>query len=567
MSKRWLVFLVLGAWAVLATAQGWAPHAPIYIYGDDAFTWENGVVGGSGTQDDPYVIEGWVIDTLGYDYGIYIDHTTAYFVIRNCQIRYPQERAGILLSAVKNGRIEGCSIYGGRVGIHLLAASGVVITGNAIGYCDKGIIVSTGSDGNVIYGNSVIACGLPASDEGQGNRWYYEGQGNYWSDYRGQDLDGDGIGDSRYEVVPDYFPLIEPPVKLPPEAAPMRTLDLGEVGERGIVALAPGSLVRLTASDVGVGVDKIFYRLDGGEWQEYTGPFTLSGQAGQAMIRMQYYSVDKLGNREPQRMLTVYLDIQPPVTRIVAGDPHYLAEDGKLWATSHTPFELVAEDDSGQSSIFYRIDQGEWHQYTAPFTIPGPEGPHKIDYYSIDLYGNREAVQSSVIWKDDSAPSTEAAAEEGGESPFEGAAPEQPQTGPESVAPAPSESESQTEAQAVEQEAVTFKVTLAQAELVENHGVGSDWTISYRLNGTEGEVQTASLPLVIYTGQAAELALRLSVMEEDAAQNDFAEGILALTLPWTVGTYDLELTVYEDNVQTGDKYARWLFTVEVQEGE
>ena len=77
-----VLLCVLGAGITLA--QGWAPRGPIYIFGDEGFTWENGVIGGSGTPDDPYIIEGWVIDTLGYDYGIYIDHTTAHFVLRDC---------------------------------------------------------------------------------------------------------------------------------------------------------------------------------------------------------------------------------------------------------------------------------------------------------------------------------------------------------------------------------------------------------------------------------------------------------------------------------------------------
>lgn len=537
-----VLLCVLGAGITLA--QGWAPRGPIYIFGDEGFTWENGVIGGSGTPDDPYIIEGWVIDTLGYDYGIYIDHTTAHFVLRDCIVRYPQERAGIFLSAVENGRVEGCSVYGGKVGIHLLSSSNVVITGNAIGYCERGIILSTASDGNLIYGNSIIACGLPAMDEGRNNRWYYQGQGNYWSDYRGHDTNGDGIGDTRYEVVPDIFPLMSPPVELPPEAAPMRTLDLSAVGERGIVALAAGSLVRLTATDVGVGVDKIFYRLDGGAWQEYREPFPLPDQA---VIRMEYYAVDKLGNQEPQRALTIYLDIEPPVTRIVAGDPHYYAPDGKLWATSRTPFQLIAEDASMQTTIFFRIDDGDWRQYVEAFTIPGPEGPHRVEYYAIDVYGNREAVQTAVIWKDDTAPTTEAGATEG-ESPFEQPAPE---AEPEAQTPAPT---------------VTFEVSLVGAQLLENQGVGSDWMLSFWLDGEGGEVQTASLPWLLYQGPAQELALRFTAIEQDETQPDFAEGILSLTLPWTVGSYDLELVVYEDNVQTG-KFARWLLTVEVKEGE
>jgi hypothetical protein len=395
--------IVLGL-TLVGFGQGWAPHEPIYIHGDDAFTWENGVVKGSGTADDPYIIEGWIIDTRSHDYGIYIDGTRANFVIRNCQIRYAQERAGIFLSNVRNGRIEGNAIFGAKIAIQLLATENVVITANAIGYCDYGIVIGGASRGNVVYGNALFSCGFPAKDEGMGNFWHHEGRGNYWSDYRGQDLNKDGIGDTPYELVPDAYPLMEPPVKLPPEAAPMRTVDLAKVGERGIVALAPGTLVRLVAQDIGVGVDKIFYRLDSGDFLAYTEPFPLPDRA---VVRMEYYSVDKLGNREPTKTLTIYLDIHPPVTRIIAGEPSYLAPDGKLWITSKTPIELKSEDASGVANIFFRIDGGDWRNYTGPFYVPGSDGPHKVEYYAIDAYGNREEVQSAVLWKDDSAPVTQ----------------------------------------------------------------------------------------------------------------------------------------------------------------
>ncbi|NIP67606.1 MAG: hypothetical protein GWN76_06265, partial [candidate division Zixibacteria bacterium] len=43
------------------------PHDPIYIDGNEDFTPENGVVSGSGTENDPYVIEGWVIGDFSDD--------------------------------------------------------------------------------------------------------------------------------------------------------------------------------------------------------------------------------------------------------------------------------------------------------------------------------------------------------------------------------------------------------------------------------------------------------------------------------------------------------------------
>jgi hypothetical protein len=61
--------------------EGYTPHAPIYINGDENFTEENGVTGGSGTINDPYIIEGWNITKAP---AIRLKYTSSYFVIQNC---------------------------------------------------------------------------------------------------------------------------------------------------------------------------------------------------------------------------------------------------------------------------------------------------------------------------------------------------------------------------------------------------------------------------------------------------------------------------------------------------
>lgn len=555
MRKAILLWMALALGGLFALAQGWVDRGPIYIYGDAQFTWENGVLKGKGTPEDPYVIEGWIIDTRGHDYGIYIDGTRAHFVIRDCQIRYPMEKAGIMLSNVRNGRIENTAIYGGRVGIHLLATSGVVITGNAIGYCDEGIVLGPASTGNQIYGNSIVHCGFPARQEAGPNQWYKDGRGNFWGDYRGVDGNGDGIGDTPYELVPDLYPLMKAPVELPRGASRLSTLELARLGERGIVTLAPGSLVRLVARDVGVGVDKIFYRLDEGTWLVYKDPFPLPNQA---MVRMEYYAVDKLGNRERTKQLVIYLDIEPPVTRIVAGDPHYYAPDGKLWITSRTKIELRSEDASGLANIFYRIEGGDWRAYVEPFIVPGPEGPYKIEYYAIDLYGNREAVQTSIVWKDDSAPETETQA--GGRPPFDVGG-----TGPVAApGPAPQPVQAPVTPPAPPAPAATYRITLAAISLLE--GTGGRWTFTYALNGEEKPAAPDELPLVLYTGVETRLSLTLRAKEGPEPTTDVGEHTLTLAPPWTLASYDLEVPVYVGGDPASTLLGVWRFTVLILPG-
>ena len=95
------------------------PHDPIYIDENQNFTLENGVVSGSGTEDDPYIIEGWEI--IGGDFGIRIEDTDVYFVIRNCAVR-EAESNGIVLKKVINGQIENCTVQ------EVLREDGIVLT-------------------------------------------------------------------------------------------------------------------------------------------------------------------------------------------------------------------------------------------------------------------------------------------------------------------------------------------------------------------------------------------------------------------------------------------------------
>lgn len=552
--RKVTLLLVALATGAAALSQGWAGRGPIYIYGDAQFTWENGVIKGAGTPEDPYVIEGWIIDTRGHDYGIYIDGTRAHFVIRDCQIRYPLEKAGIMFSNVHNGRIEGTAVFGGRVGIHLLVSSNNVITGNAIGYCDYGIVLGPAAQGNTIYGNSIVSCGFPARQEIPDNRWYRDGRGNYWSDYRGKDLNKDGTGDTPYELVPDQYPLMEAPVKLPAGASRLSTVDLAKVQERGIVTLAPGSLVRLLARDVGVGVDKVFYRLDEGQWLTYSDPFPLPNRA---MVRMEYYAVDKLGNREKTKQLVIYLDIEPPVTRIVAGDPHYYAPDGKLWITSRTKIELRADDASGLANIFFRIAGGDWRSYVEPFVVPGPEGPYKVEYYAIDLYGNREGVQTTILWKDDSSPETETQA--GGKGPFEvggtgpTAAVQPAQPAPEPALPPSPEP--------APKPVLTFQITLTAISPLEGTGRGK-WAFAYTLDQVKRDIALDSLPLVLYTGEARRLTLILQAKEGEEVP-DVGEHTLTLDPPWSLATYDLEVPVHVGGDPASTLLGVWRFTVNI----
>lgn len=65
---------------------------------------------------------------------------------------------------------------------------------------DMGIHLTAGSEDNTLSGNAFIGNKQQVKYVASRTQdWSHEGEGNYWSDYLGWDMDGDGIGDVQYE--------------------------------------------------------------------------------------------------------------------------------------------------------------------------------------------------------------------------------------------------------------------------------------------------------------------------------------------------------------------------------
>lgn len=133
-----------------------ATHDPILIVGNEEFTSENGIVEGSGTELDPYLIENWTFDQWD-GRGISIEDASAHVVIRNCEM-FNQKSTWpcIELKNSSNINIENCLFNRTDISIAIRSdCSNITIKDTLFNDSRRGIDV-IGSDEITIRNNTFI---------------------------------------------------------------------------------------------------------------------------------------------------------------------------------------------------------------------------------------------------------------------------------------------------------------------------------------------------------------------------------------------------------------------------
>ncbi|MBC7129170.1 MAG: hypothetical protein H5T45_05515, partial [Thermoplasmatales archaeon] len=188
--------------------------------------------------------------------------------------------------------------------------------------------------------------------------------------------------------------------------APVTTCNcLGPLGENGWY-VGPVTIYLSATDEQGVAYTR--YRINGGAWQTYTGPVSVSAEG---LYTVEYYSVDVAGNVEATKSCSFGIATSAPLTEcIISGLP---GDNG--WYKSDVQITLKANAYiCGVKATYYRIDGGAWQAYTGTFTYSG-EGNHVIEYYSISNAGLIETPKSTSFKIDKTSPTAKVIYPNGGE--------------------------------------------------------------------------------------------------------------------------------------------------------
>ena len=158
--------------------------------------------------------------------------------------------------------------------------------------------------------------------------------------------------------------------------------------------------VTLDAGDALSGVSQIRYGFDGGTTWQYAGFGSTFTIATEGTTPLSLSAVDRAGNVEEVRTVSVRVDRTPPTT--TARIDGAAGSDGRY--VSPVSITLTAADAfSGVAATTYRVDGGPPQVYAGLFTVSG-DGSHDVAFASTDVAGNVETAAAPLSFRIDATP-------------------------------------------------------------------------------------------------------------------------------------------------------------------
>ncbi|MHA1499180.1 MAG: NosD domain-containing protein [Promethearchaeota archaeon] len=239
---------------------------------------------------------------------------------------------------------------------------------------------------NHIFNNTFLNNTINAAEIIQQNNWNNSLIGNYWDDYEGRDLNGDGIGDSPYNISgstpsKDYLPICV----IKDTEAPIININYPKQWD----IFGPSSpSFNLTITEYSL--NTTWYSLNGGLNHTFTNPIGTINQSvwdsfGNETVTIRFYANDTLGN-EANKAISVRKDLFLP--EITINSPI----QNQNFGISAPTFNLsILNSDLNKS--WYVLNNGTKHFFIG-------ELGH-INQFNWDMFGNEKI--SLIFYANNSA--------------------------------------------------------------------------------------------------------------------------------------------------------------------
>jgi len=152
--------------------------------------------------------------------------------------------------------------------------------------------------------------------------------------------------------------------------------------------ISTGTKIYLQSEESVSGIKGVYYKIDDKPYRRYNGKNVPTAPLKNGEHTLTYYSEDRVGNKEPEKSITFYLDKDAPIlTSDVLGDRFLVGE--MVYFSGRTKLKLTAVDNkSGVKKTQYSVNSGDYQTYSEPFYLPGKQGIHTVKYFAIDNTDN-----------------------------------------------------------------------------------------------------------------------------------------------------------------------------------
>src|SRR5690554_722751 len=212
----------------------------------------------------------------------------------------------------------------------------------------------------------------------------------YWAeDNVGNIYEGNDVGTSVFAFIVD---------KTPPTAS---NFVVGDQFLGDLLYVSPSSKCELAAHDTISGIRNIIYGYSQRFMSEiYEEPFHFEDKHGLQTVWFQAF--DLVANSSVIEKLTVFMDNEPPITRVEYEGPQFFTRD-TLFISKETSIQLISEDvEAGVERVQYNINNGDF-QNGNKFKLVNA-GFHSVGFKATDKVQNKEQLKYCEVLVDDEGP-------------------------------------------------------------------------------------------------------------------------------------------------------------------